>query len=73
MIVNIHNLTFLTNEYLFAISRAEFIIEHPSFKLIMMTYLAPSVAMSTVVVNVSAAENVAVIGLVALVSTVVAM
>ena len=52
---------------------AEFITEHPSFKLIMMTNLAPSVAMSTVVVNVSAVENVAIIGLVALVSAVVAI
>jgi hypothetical protein len=46
---------------------AEFITEHPVLKTIVRVGLLPAVAMSTVVVNTTQAEKIAIIGLVALV------
>jgi hypothetical protein len=47
---------------------AEFITEHPSLKPIVRVVLVPAVAMSTVALNTTPAEKIAIIGLVALVS-----
>jgi len=47
---------------------AEFIAEHPSLKSIVRAGLAPAVAMSTVAVNTSLAEKVAIAGLLVLLS-----
>ena len=52
---------------------AEFITEHPTLKPIVRAGLVPAVAMSTVVVNTTAAEKAAIIGLVVLVSVVLAV
>jgi hypothetical protein len=51
---------------------AKFITEHPSLKPIIRAGLVPAVAMSTVAVNATLAENIAIIGLLALVSVAVA-
>jgi hypothetical protein len=51
---------------------AKFITEHPSLKPIVRAGLMPAVAMSTVAVNANLAENIAIIGLLALVSVAVA-
>ena len=48
---------------------AEFIAEHPSLKPIVRTGLVPVVAMSTVAVNTTLAEKIAILGLLVLVST----
>jgi hypothetical protein len=45
---------------------AEFIIEHPSLKPIVRAGLLPAVAMSTIAVNTTPAEKVAIAGLLAL-------
>jgi hypothetical protein len=50
---------------------AEFITEHPSLKPIVRAGLLPVVAMSTIAVNATLAENIAIIGLLALVSVAV--
>jgi hypothetical protein len=47
---------------------AEFITEHPSLKPIVRAGLVPAVAMSTVAVNTTPAEKIAMVGLVVLVS-----
>ena len=52
---------------------AEFINDHPSLKPIVRTALVPAVAMSTVAVNTTSAEKMIMIGLLALVSVVVAV
>jgi uncharacterized repeat protein (TIGR02543 family) len=52
---------------------AEFIIEHPSLKPIVRAGLLPTVAMSTVAVNTTPVEKMAIIGLLALVSVAVAI
>jgi uncharacterized repeat protein (TIGR01451 family) len=52
---------------------AEFITEHPSLKPIVRAGLVPAVAMSTVAVNTTPAEKAAIIGLLALVSVVLAI
>ena len=52
---------------------AKFITEHPSLKPIVRTGLVPAVAMSTVAVNTSAAEKMAIVGLLVLVSVAVAI
>jgi hypothetical protein len=52
---------------------AEFITEHPSLKPIVRAELAPVVAMSTVAVNTTPAEKMAMVGLLLLVSVVVAV
>ena len=52
---------------------AEFITEHPGLKPIVRAGLVPAVAMSTVAVNTTLAEKIAIIGLVALVSVAVAI
>ena len=51
---------------------AEFITEHPSLKSIVRAGLLPVVAMSTIAVNATLAENIAIISLLALVSVAVA-
>jgi len=51
---------------------AEFITEHPSLKPIVRAGLLPVVAMSTIAVNATLAENIAIIGLLVLVSVAVA-
>jgi hypothetical protein len=52
---------------------ADFITEHPSLKPIVRAGLVPAVAMSTVAVNTTPAEKVAVIGLLVLVSVALAV
>jgi hypothetical protein len=52
---------------------AEFITEHPSLKPIVRAGLLPAVAMSTIAVNAALAENIAIIGLLALVSVALAI
>jgi alpha-tubulin suppressor-like RCC1 family protein len=52
---------------------AEFISEHPSLKPIVRAGLLPAVAMSTVVVNTTPAEKMAISGLLALVSATLAV
>jgi uncharacterized repeat protein (TIGR02543 family) len=52
---------------------AEFITEHPSLKPIVRAGLVPAVAMSTVAVNTSPVEKIAIIGLLILVSVAVAI
>ena len=52
---------------------AEFIIEHPSLKPIVRAGLLPTVAMSTIAVNTTPVEKMAIIGLLALVSVAVAI
>jgi hypothetical protein len=52
---------------------AEFITEHAGLKPIVRAGLAPVVAMSTVIVNTSLAEKVAILGLLVLVSAVLAV
>ena len=46
---------------------AEFITDHPNLKPIVRAGLVPAVVMSTVAVNTTPAEKIAIIGLVALV------
>jgi hypothetical protein len=52
---------------------AEFITEHPNLKPIVRAGLLPAVAMSTVAVNTTPVEKMAIIGLLALVSVAVAI
>jgi hypothetical protein len=52
---------------------ADFITEHPSLKPIVRAGLVPAVAMSTVIVDTTPAEKVAMIGLLVLVSVAVAI
>jgi hypothetical protein len=52
---------------------AEFITEHPSLKPIVRAGLMPAVAMSTVAVNTTPAEKIAIVGLLVLVSVGVAI
>ena len=52
---------------------AEFIAEHPSLKPIVRTGLVPAVVISTVVINTSPAEKMAIVGLLVLVPVVVAV
>jgi uncharacterized repeat protein (TIGR02543 family) len=52
---------------------AEFITEHPSLKPIVRVGLLPAVAMSTVAVNTTPAEKMAIVGLLALVSVALAV
>jgi hypothetical protein len=52
---------------------AEFITEHPSLKPIVRAGLSPAMAMSTIAVHTSPTEKIAIIGLLALVSVVVAI
>ena len=52
---------------------AEFITEHPSLKPVARVGLAPAVAMSTVAVNTTMPDKIAIIGLVALVSVALAV
>jgi len=52
---------------------ADFITENPSLKPIVRTGLAPAVAMSTMVVNTTSAEKVAILGLLVLFSVAVAI
>ena len=52
---------------------AEFITEHPSLKPIVRAGLLPAVAMSTVAINTTPAEKIAIIGLLVLVSVAVAI
>lgn len=52
---------------------AEFITEHPSLKPIVRAELVPAVAMSTIAVNITPAEKMVVVGLLALVLVVVAI
>jgi len=52
---------------------ADFIAEHPSLKPIARAGLAPAVSMSTVAVNTTPAEKIAIIGLMALVSVAVSI
>ena len=52
---------------------AEFITEHPSLKPIVRAGLVPAVAMSTVAVNTTVAEKMAIVGLLALVSVALAV
>jgi alpha-tubulin suppressor-like RCC1 family protein len=52
---------------------AEFITEHPGLKPIVRAGLVPAVAISTVVVNTTVAEKIAIVGLLALVSVAVAI
>jgi hypothetical protein len=52
---------------------AEFINEHPSLKPIVRAGLLPAVAMSTMAVNTTEVEKIAIVGLVVLVSLAVAV
>ena len=52
---------------------AEFITEHPSLKPIVRAGLLPAVAMSTIAVNTTPAEKMAIIGLLVLVAVAVAI
>ena len=52
---------------------AEFINEHPSLKPMVRAWLLPAVAMSTVAVNTTPAEKMAIVGLLMLVSVAVAV
>jgi hypothetical protein len=52
---------------------AEFITEHPSLKPIVRAGLVPAVALSTVVVNTTPAEKMAIVGLLVLVSVALAV
>ncbi len=52
---------------------AEFITEHPSLKPIVRVGLLPAVAMSAIAVNTAPAEKVAIVGLLVLISVVVAV
>jgi len=52
---------------------AEFITEHPNLKPIVRAGLLPAVAISTIAVNTSPAEKIAIIGLLALVSVAMAI
>ena len=52
---------------------AEFITEHPSLKPIVRLGLVPAVAMSTIAVNTTPAEKISIIGLLVLVSAVLAV
>ena len=52
---------------------AEFITQHPSLKPMVRTGLVPAVAMSTVVVNTTPAEKIAIVGLLVLASLAVAI
>jgi hypothetical protein len=52
---------------------AEFITEHPSLKPIMRAGLLPAVALSTIAVNTTPAKKIVIVGLLALVSVVVAI
>ena len=52
---------------------AEFITEHPAMKPVVKAGLVPAVAMSTVAVNTTPAEKIAIIGLLVLVSVAVAV
>ncbi len=52
---------------------AKFIIEHPSLKPIVRTGLLPAVAMSTVIVNTTVAEKIAILGLFTLAAVAVAI
>jgi len=52
---------------------AEFITEHPSLKPVVRTGLVPAVAMSTVAVNTTPVEKIAIVGLLVLVSVAVAV
>ncbi len=52
---------------------AEFITEHPSLKPIARAGLVPVVAISTVIVNTTAGEKIAILGLLVLISVAVAM
>jgi len=52
---------------------AEFITEHPSLMPIVRTGLMPAVVMSTVIVNTSPAEKMAIVGLLALLSVTLAV
>jgi hypothetical protein len=50
---------------------AQFITEHPSLKSIVRVELLPAVAISTIVVNTTPAEKIAIVGLLVLGSTVI--
>jgi hypothetical protein len=52
---------------------AEFITEHPGLKPVVRAGLVPAVAMSTVFVNTTSAEKIAILGLFVLVSAAVAV
>jgi len=52
---------------------AEFITEHPSLKPIVRAGLLPAVAMSTIAVNTTPAEKIAIAGLLVLVSVALAV
>ena len=52
---------------------AEFITEHPGLKPIVRAGLVPAVAMSTVAVNITPAEKMAMVGLLVLISVAVAI
>ena len=52
---------------------AEFITEHPSLKAIVKTGLVPALVISTAVVNITTAEKTIIVGLLVLVSVVVAV
>jgi hypothetical protein len=52
---------------------AEFITEHPSLKPIVRAGLMPAVAMSTIAVNTSPAEKIAIVGLLVLLSVALAI
>jgi hypothetical protein len=52
---------------------AEFITQHPVLKTIVRVGLLPAVAISTIVVNTTQAQKIAIIGLVALVSVALAV
>ncbi|MCX6010295.1 MAG: hypothetical protein NTW48_09785, partial [Chloroflexi bacterium] len=52
---------------------AEFITEHPSLKPIVRAGLVPAVAMSTIAVDTSPVEKIAIVGLLVLVSVAVAI
>ena len=52
---------------------AEFITDHPSLKPIVRAALVPAVAMSTMFVNTTSAEKIAILGLFVLVSAAVAV
>jgi hypothetical protein len=52
---------------------AEFITEHPAMKPVVKAGLVPAVAMSTIAVNTTPAEKMAIIGLLVLVSVAVAV
>ncbi|HUW44570.1 MAG TPA: CFI-box-CTERM domain-containing protein, partial [Dehalococcoidia bacterium] len=51
---------------------AEFITEHPSLKLIVRAGLLPAVAMSTIAINTTPVEKIAIVGLLVLVSVALA-